>query len=285
MRDVTAPTVADALAAATRPPAPATPPRRRHPVLLAGGGGAMGAAVLEALLAHGGFDGIRVLARRPMASLAHGVTAVDHRRWLDEPGTDDPPVAVMVIDRPRAANGREAAFWQPTPADLLPLARRLGAPAAEPASPGASGDASCRPARLLVVEPIDAARWPQALREGLATLDEQAAAGLGLGALVFVRPAAAPAAARAQGPQRVADAVLGTLRLMLPGSLQPVRIRTLAAVVARIAARIAEAEPGTRVLGPESLWQAAQSADPAGWAEAWLAGRTPPPVRLRPGRM
>jgi hypothetical protein len=276
------PTVADALAAASRPAAPAAT-GRRPALLIAGGGGALGSAVLEALLAHGGFDGIRLLAQRPMASLAHGVTALDHRAWMA--GSNDPPaeVAVMVIDRARASNGREAAFWQPGPSDLLPFARRLLQTAPADADP--TGRDPPAPPRLLVVEPIDAARWPGALRDGLATLDEQAAAALGLGALVLVRPASAAATTTSRGPQRIADAVLGTLRLMTPGSLQPLRRRSLATVVARLAAALPRSIPGTRVLGPEALWQATQAADGAAWVDDWLAGRPLQPIRLQPGRL
>ena len=65
-----------------------------------------------------------------------------------------------------AVNGREAAFWQPPPAELLPLARRLH-------------DIGVR--HLLVVMPHVSATPPEALKAGLASLDEQAVAALGFG--------------------------------------------------------------------------------------------------------
>lgn len=267
----------DALAAAARPPVAPPTGLRPAPVLLAGAGGALGAAVLEALLGHGHLHPVDVIALRPIASLHVGMRSVEKAAWLDAPaagpryrpaGTD--LLAVCVFDRPRHANGREAAFWHPVPADLLVLARRLRNDGCE---------------RLIVVEPVDAARWPRALREGLASLDEHAVAALGLRQLVFVRPAGDAGCPGARGLQRVADGVLGALRMMLPTSLQPIRLRQLGRLVAELAAGLPKAPPGTRVLGPEALWQAAQSRDPAAWLDDWLAGRPAPAVRFRPGRM
>jgi hypothetical protein len=269
----------DAIAAAARPAGPAAERPRSVQALLAGGGGALGAQVLEALLRDGRLHPVSVFTVKPLASLHQGLRAVDYAAWRDSalnppyaapgaPGAD--AVALCVLDRPRHANGREAAFWHPKPVELLSLARRLH---------HAGWTA------LVIVEPVDAAHWPQALREALATGHEQAIAAIGFRHLVIVRPAGDPQARHDRGLARVGGAVLRTLRFMIPQSLQPVRMRQIGRIVAALAAELAQVPPGTRVLGPEGLWQASQSGDPKAWVADWLAGRPTANHRFRPGRL
>lgn len=103
----------------------ASPPRH---VLVAGAGGATGSAVLHDLLGSMGQSGherVTVLTTRAFlqtsARLDHAV--VNEAAWADDlPAADH---AVIVFGTARRA--REAVYWQPARADLLPLARALRA--------------------------------------------------------------------------------------------------------------------------------------------------------------
>jgi len=138
--------------------------------------------------------------------------------------------------------------------------------------------------RLIVVLPHAPALLPQALKVGLASLDEQALAALGFEHLVFVRSAqrAGRAGADAVRPalQRVADALLAQLHWMVPLREQPVRADKVAAFVAALARALPEAAPGTRVAPPELVWQAAQPGDLDALVACWLADGTVPAARL-----
>jgi hypothetical protein len=179
--------------------------------------------------------------------------------------TADPrvPLGLIVFDRPRHANGRDAAFLQPQPQDLLPLAQRLLA-------------AGVR--HLLVVLPHTSASLPEALKAGLATLDEQAVASLGFAHVAIVRSAQRPADSVASGLQRVADLVLAQLRLMVPQREQPVRAPQVAKLVAALARQLLASPPGTRVMAPEWVWQSAQGGDVDALVQAWLHGAKLPPT-------
>ena len=98
-----------------------------------------------------------------------------------------PDTAVVVFDRARHANGREAAFGHPQPADLPALATQLR-------QVGVTS--------LVVVVPHAPGLLPQALKAGLATLDEGAVAALGFAHLVFMRSAQAGPVRRLQPPRR-----------------------------------------------------------------------------------
>ena len=173
--------------------------------------------------------------------------------------------AVVVFDRERHANGREEAFVRAEPQNLLSLARWLRRQGVQ---------------HLVVVMPHSPAGLPQALKLGLANLDEQAVSSLGFEHLVFVRSAQQPGATRA-GPwlQRVADGLLMQLRLMIPASHQPVRVLKVAQFVAELAAQLPASAAGSRVVPPELVWQAAQQDDAAPLVAAWLAGSELPPLR------
>ncbi len=231
-------------------------------VLVAGGGGALGSAVLEALLAGRAFAPVRVLVTQDFHATVQGLETLLVASFDDAPVAA--PVAgmgIVVFDRERHANGREAAFARVQPAQLPALARWLQRRGVR---------------QLIVVLPHSAASLPQALKAGLANLDEHAVAALGFDHVVFVRSAQAPAATASTGLQRVADAVLAQLRIMTPQPEQPVRARKVAQLVAALARRLPEATPGTRVMAPEWVWHAAQADDLAALADAWLQGRAPP---------
>ena len=83
-------------------------------------------------------------------------------RQMAEPQRAD--TAVIVFERARRSNGRDEAFMQPEPEQLVELAMQLRAGGVR---------------RLLVVVPHAPALLPQALKAGLATLDEGRVAALG----------------------------------------------------------------------------------------------------------
>ena len=257
--------------------APAHAPKRT--ALVVGGAGALGSAVLECLLAGRRFARVKVLATRALTTAMHGLEPVVVARFDDS--FDDPapevsaaPIAdtaVIVFDRERHANGRELAFVRPQPHDLPMLARWLR-------THGATG--------LIVVLPHTPAGLPDALKRGLANLDEQAAAALGFEHLVFVRSAHKPGNARAeQWLQRLADGMLAQLQMMVAASSQPVRASKVAQFVCELATRLPASAPGTRVAPPELVWQAAQMRDAAPLVEAWLARRELPAISVPRRRM
>ena len=251
--------------APARPSLPALPA-----VLVAGGGGPLGSALLEHLLAARAFAPVRVLVTQPTRAALHGLQTVlwDGSGALPGPASR---LGIIVFDRERHANGREIAFYRPPPADLPALAR-------------AWHDAGVR--HLLVVMPHTMASLPDALKRGLANLDEHAVAALGFEHLVFIRSAQAPADARAAHPaQRLAHWMLSQLQLMVPQRERPVRAAKVAQLAARIAARLPHSPPGTRVVPPELVWEAAQVDDVVALAEAWLNGPGPAPTPVAPGRL
>lgn len=252
-----------ALAGALHRTPPAASARRRALVL--GGGGTLGAAVLEALLASHRFEAVGVLVATPMRPALRGLRTVandDTARAAFAPDT-----ALIVYDRERHANGRDGTFVRPEPAGLVAQARAL-------MQAGAT--------RLIVVVPHAPSLLPHALKQGLANLDEGAVAAMGYGQLVFMRmaqaagpagPAGTPGAARRTPPERLAAWMLSQLRWMVPQREQPVRSDTVARVAAALAVALPQAPPGTRVLPPEVLWQAAQTPQADALIASWLAGR------------
>lgn len=246
-------------------------------VLVAGGAGALGSAVLEALLGSRRFAHVKVLATRALTAAMNGLEPVVVEGYdapigaSIDPATDAPQtpladIAVLVFDRTRHANGRELAFVRPQPHDLAPLARWVYARGAR---------------RLVVVLPHTPAGLPDALKRGLANLDEQAAAALGFEHLVFVRSAQKPGNARAeQWLQRLADGVLAQMQMMVATSNQPVRASKVAQFVLELAAQLPASPPGTRVAPPELVWQAAQLVDARPLVQAWLARGEMPEVNV-----
>ena len=252
-----------ALAAAARPAARAAASQPR--VLVLGGGGSLGARVVERLLAGRRFQAVGVWTVQPLQAAMRGLVPLADADWAGF----RPDTAVIVFDRARHANGREAAFGQPQPGQLPAMAarlRQLGATA------------------LVVVVPHAPGLLPQALKAGLATLDEGAVAALGFDHLVFMRAAQAGVAADVAGtaPQRLARWMLGQLHWMVPQGDQPVRTDTVARVAARLALALPQATPGTRVLPPDVLWAAAQSPASDAVVDAWLTGRSPQAAPAQP---
>lgn len=238
--------------------APSSRPVTSRVALVIGAGGALGSAVLEQALVQGGFAQVRALVHGPVAAAMRGFLA-QRLEDLHKPGVAAPDTAFIVFDRERHANGREAAFVRPQPAQLLSLATCLH-------------EAGVR--RLVIVLPHAPALLPQALKHGLATLDEQAVAALHFEHLVLVRSAQAPEGGDVAGGwlPRLGRALLSQLHWMVPQQEQPVRAAAVAGFVARVARHLPEAPAGTRVAPPELVWRASQGGDVDALVQAWLLG-------------
>lgn len=260
---------------------PAAPGRR---VLVAGGGGPLGSAVLERLLGSGAWDRVAVLVEQPIEVAMRGLEAWP-TAWLapnDAPPNPlpvgwriDPPgwrpdTAVVVFDRERGHNRREVALHRPLPGGLPALARGLRALGVT---------------RLVQVMPHAPGLLPQALRAGLASLDELAVSALGFEQLVLVRPAHLGEAAVGAGGAlpRLGRALLGQLHWMVPQREQPLRPAKVAQFVAELAQGLPAMAAGTRVVPPELLWDWSQPGAGPALLQAWLQGRAgPAPARVVP---
>ncbi len=211
---------------------PSPRPQVRSSILVVGGGGPLGSEVIRQLLASTNFATVQVLATCELRSTIHRLQA----RVL--PSADTPitaRAALIIFDDHRCTNGRDNAFAQPQPSALPTLACWLQQQGVR---------------HLIVVQPHDTALLPQALRAGLANLDEQAVTSMAFDHVVFVRPTQAPRhVASRRWLQRLADGLLSQLRaVMLERVNRPVCPSDTAAFVAELAAKLPGTPPGTRVL-------------------------------------
>jgi hypothetical protein len=229
-------------------PAPASKPR----LTVVGAGGALGNEVLRRVVGLHLFERTEVLAREPITA---GMRGVSVRLVAGEPagwpraGTE---IGVVLFDPPRLFHQRERALYAPAPPQLPQLAAWLRAS-------GAS--------TLAVVLPHAPGRLPEALKRGLASLDEQALAALGFDRLLIIRSAQAPGRAPAAGRlPALAHWMLSVVKYMIPSSEQPVRAVKVAQFVT---AALQLAPPGIHVAAPETVWRAAQG-DPRAVVRDWL---------------
>lgn len=230
-----------ALQGAQHAPPPALMPLRS--VLVIGGGGTLGSAVLAEALVAGRFARVLALVQESMSSTLRGFVPLPSLQG-DVPLAADS--AVIVFERQRHSNGRDDAFTQPQPHELLPLAQALLARGVK---------------QLVVVVPHAPALMPQALSFGLASLDEGAVAALGFTHLVFLRAAQA---GRGTGGtpepvlKRFAAWWLSQLAWMVPQRQQSLRAVALARCVVQLLRALPAVPPGTRVIAPETLWSWSQ---------------------------
>lgn len=233
--------VSHALRGATSAVAPSTPALQH--ALVVGAGGKLGSALLGEALAPGRFRRVSAVINAPLTSTLPEFDPLPTEALArgERLGAE---LAFIVYERERHANGRDEAFLQPDPDALLDLARTLHVGGVR---------------RLLVVLPHAPALLPHALKAGFASQAEREVAGLGFEQLVFLR-AAQEAVGSVQGSwlRRFAHWWLTQLRLMVPKREQPVLATTLAGLVVGLARRLPQASPGTRVLPPEVMWEAAQ---------------------------
>jgi hypothetical protein len=231
---------------------PAAPKKPR--LVIAGATGVLGSEVLRRLAGLHRFESTQVLARETITA---GLRGVDSKVVPDAPPCEWPLLAadtgLIMFDPPRLFHDRERALWTPQPEQLPEVAawmRRGGV------------------TTLLVVLPHAQGRLPEALKRGLASLDEQAIAALGFERLMIVRTARKP------GPQAqagllhgLAHWMLSILKYMVPSSEQPVRAVKVADFVAAL---FELAPPGVHIAAPEMVWRAAQG-DPRVAVQRWLA--------------
>lgn len=225
-------------AAVRQPPLPAGAPT----VLMAGAAGVLGNEMLRRLAGSGRYGQIRMLTREPMTEALRGVECMV---VPPEVAADWPlrraQIGVILFDPPRLFYDRERALWTPRPDQLKALAGWMR---------------RCGISTLAVVLPHAQGRLPEALKRGLASLDEQAVAALGFDRVLLVRTAEKPAAAPPAGfLSRVGRWMLSVTRYMVPSSEQPVRAAKVAELV-DLALR--SAPPGIHVAAPEMVWGAAQ---------------------------
>jgi hypothetical protein len=249
-----APTPFQALQLALQPTAAAGPVKPG--LLVAGATGALGSEVLRRLAGSGRFANAQVLAREPMTTALAQIRIVlaggeNIAGWLPSPA----PVhtGVVMFEPPRLYHDRERALWTPTPDQLLPLAQWLR---------------RCGAQTLVVVLPHAQGGLPQALRHGLASIDEHAVAALGFERVLLLRSAQKPRAVPGRPVlEKIAAWMLSVMTYMIPASSMPVRTAKLAEFV-EVALR--ELPPGTHVAAPELLHQAGQRADMHRVVRAWL---------------
>ena len=222
-------------------------------LLVAGATGALGQELLRRLAGSHRVAHARVLACEPIRD---GLRGVETYLAPGLPIAQWPLIsadsAVIAFDPPRLYHDRERALWVPQPSDLPELARWLRA---------------CGVRTLAIVQPHDQGKLPEALKRGLASLDEQAVVANGFDRVILVRSARKPLNARFANPaERLAAWMLSIVRFMVPSSEQPVRAAKVAELV-DVALRIAP--PGVHVAAPEMVWEAAQGQMQA-VAERWL---------------
>lgn len=166
--------------------------------------------------------------------------------------------ALVIFDREASAHGREAASLRPQPAELPALARWLQRGGVR---------------RLVLVLPHAPSLLPAALKQGLASLDEQAVAALDFEQFTIVRPTRAGTAGASAGAglHRLARALLSQLHWLVPQREQPLRAAKVAEFVIELARRLPDAAQGTRVVPPELLWDWAQPEGGERVLQAWLA--------------
>ncbi len=238
-------------------------------VLVVGGAGALGSAVLEQLLAARHFAQVSVRVNQPVQAALRDLVPV---MWDDDTVVATPDhTAVVVFDRERGVNGREEAFFKPQPEQLPSLAASLFARGVR---------------HLLVVMPHSQGGLPDALKRGLASLDEHTVATLGFEHLVFMRSAQAPSEQQHSHPaQRLAHWMLSQLQMMVPQRERPVRASKVAEFAAQLAAQLPGSPPGTRVVPPELVWAAAQTSHVRALATRWLNDPPPPETPPPPSRL
>lgn len=227
---------------ALQSPLAATPVRPG--LLVAGATGVLGAEVLRRLAGSGRFAHTEVMAGEPITTALSGVSIVVAAAMpVDEwPPRSNAQVGVVMFEPPRLYHDRERALWTPTPDQLPALARWLR---------------RCGVQTLVVVMPHVQGRLPEALKRGLATLDEHDVATAGFQRVLFVRSPQKGPTVKASGLfSRIASWMLSTMSYMVPATEQPVRPAKIAEFI-EVALRVLP--EGTHVASPELLWQAAQS--------------------------
>ncbi|HSV52050.1 MAG TPA: hypothetical protein VLJ57_08030 [Burkholderiaceae bacterium] len=228
-----------ALQAASRTAPKAAP---KPTVLIAGAAGVLGNEVVRRLVGTQRLGATHVLVREPLQSALRGVNALEVKAGdMEHWPRLHADTGLIMFDPPRLYYGRERALLTPQPSELLPVARWMRA---------------CGVQTLAVVLPHAQGRLPDAVKRGLANLDEQAVAALGFERLLLVRSAQKPVEAKAgKLLERTAAWMLSVAKFMVPPSEQPVRATKVAELVDWA---LQTAPPGIHVAPPELVWRASQ---------------------------
>ena len=219
-------------------------------MVIAGATGVLGNAVLRRLVGMQRASHTSVLAREPIGAGMRHVSAHvvmgEIAQW-NVPGAAHArsagpwDVALVMLDPPRMFYDRERALWTPTPEQLPALAAWLK---------------RCGVHTLALVLPHAQGTLPEALKRGLASLDEHALAAVGFERLLIVRTAEKPKALQHRtATDKLAAWMLGIASLMVPASEQPVRATKVAELVDMALQHL---PLGTWVAAPELVWRAAQ---------------------------
>lgn len=224
---------------------PSASPRAALPrLVVAGAGGVLGNEVLRRLAGSGRYAHTELLASEPMkaglstVSMAQVAGPVDAWPALPQPAQ----TGLIMFEPPRLYYERERALWTPRPDELLPLAQWMHRSGVN---------------TLVVVTPHAPGRLPEAIKQGLANLDEHALSSLGFLRVLIVRSARKADASTASGVfEKLAEWMLSIVKYMIPASEQPVRPTKLAEFIDE-ALRVLP--PGTHVAAPELLWRASQA--------------------------
>jgi hypothetical protein len=227
--------------------------QRKPRLIIAGATGVLGNEVLRRLVGLQQFESTQVLAREPITPGLRGVAATVVTSDLPAQWPPLPADAgVILFEPPRLFYDRERALWTPRPDQLPQVAhwmRRSGVDT------------------LAVVLPHAQGRLPEALKRGLASLDEQAVASLGFDRFMLIRSAQKPGPPAAPGLLAgLAHWMLSIGRFMVPSSEQPVRAAKVAELVAMA---LQLAAPGIHIAAPELVWRAAQG-DLRETVQRWL---------------
>ena len=242
----------DALRGAQRlSPSGAARPR----MLLAGATGPLGNEVLNRLVGAQKYELVQVLARE---RYVHGLRGM---QLLTQNGDDAvlwsvqaAEVGVIMFEPARPYYQREQALWTPQPAQLLAVAQWMK---------------RCGVSTLAVVLPHDVGSLPQAIKQGLANVDEHDVAALGFDRLIFVRSAReAQKVSAGSFLQRTARTMLSAMSYMVPQGERPVRAMHVAKLVE---AALQQAPLGIHVAAPELVWRAAQKDGLQPELDAWLS--------------
>jgi len=215
----------------------------RKSLLVAGATGVLGNEVMRRMVGMQCHSVVTVLAREPMTPALRAVSVVvvtqgPIRDWPALPAD----TGIIMFDPPRLYYDRERALWTPQPADLPALAHWMR---------------QCGVRTLAIVLPHAQGRLPDALKRGLASLDEHAVVAMGFERILIVRSARKADAISGDASllQKTAAWMLSIVSFMVPTSEQPVRASKLAELVQKALEML---PPGTHIAPPELVWRAAQ---------------------------